>query len=439
MGLIDRLVRGRLYYGWIVAAVTFLGLITCAGIRSTPGVLIIPLEKEFGWNRAVVSSAVSISLLLYGLCGPFAAGLMDRIGVRRVMLGSFALLATGVGLTTQMRASWQLDLLWGVVVGVGTGTMALVLGAYVSTRWFVRHRGLVMGLFSASTATGQLVFLPLLAHLVVSHGWRAAALAVVVAIVIVAPLVALFMRDDPQQVGLRPLGAAEDGAPRTPPPAAPAGSSAFAATLSGLRAGLGSRDFLLLAGSFFICGASTNGLIGTHLIPAAMEHGIPEVTAAGLLAIMGIFDLIGTTTSGWLTDRWDSRYLLCWYYALRGLALLFLPYALGTQFLNLAGFAVFYGLDWVATVPPTVRLAVDTFGKRNVGIMFGWIFTAHQIGAATAAFGAGAIRTWLGSYQMAFMTSGLLCLVAAGLVIRIGAASRGNVLPSRPAEVGASI
>ncbi len=438
MGLVDRLIRGRLYYGWIVAAVTFLGLITCAGIRSTPGVLIIPLEKEFGWNRAIVSSGVSISLLLYGLCGPFAAGLMDRIGVRRVMAGSLALLALGVGATTQMRTPWQFDLLWGVVVGVGTGTMALVLGAYVSTRWFVRHRGLVMGLFSASTATGQLVFLPFLAHLVVTHGWRSAALAVVVAIVIIAPLVALFMRDDPQQVGLRPLGA-EEGAPPQAPPAAPVRTGAAAAALSGLRTGLGSRDFLLLAGSFYICGASTNGLIGTHLIPAAMEHGIPEVTAAGLLAMMGIFDLIGTTTSGWLTDRWDSRYLLVWYYALRGLALLFLPYALGTQFLSLAGFAVFYGLDWVATVPPTVRLAADAFGTRNVGIMFGWIFTAHQLGAATAALGAGVIRTWLGSYQMAFMGAGLLCLIAAGLVIRIGAPSKGGVLPPRPAEVGAAI
>ncbi len=439
MRLVDRMIRGRLYYGWIVVAVAFLGLITSAGIRSTPGVLIIPLEKEFGWNRAVVSSAVSISLLLFGLCGPFAAGLMDRVGVRRVMVGSLLLLAIGVGSTTQMHTPWQLDLLWGVVVGVGTGTMALVLGAYISTRWFVKHRGLVMGLFSASTATGQLVFLPFLAQLVVTHGWRAAAFAVVGAIVIVTPLVALFMRDAPQQVGLRPLGAEEDVPPQAPPSTASAGPGAFAAALSGLRMGLGSRDFLLLAGSFYICGASTNGLIGTHLIPASMEHGIPEVTAAGLLAMMGIFDLIGTTTSGWLTDRWDSRYLLAWYYALRGLSLLFLPYALGTQFLNLAAFAVFYGLDWVATVPPTVRLAADAFGKRNVGIMFGWIFTAHQIGAATAAFGAGAMRTWLGSYQMAFMSAGLLCLIAAGLVIRIGAPYKGGVLPPRPAEVGATL
>ncbi len=440
MSRVDRLIQGRLHYGWIIAAVTFLTLITSAGIRSTPGVLIIPLEKEFGWNRAVVSLAVSISLLLYGLTGPFAAALMDRIGVRRVMLGALTLLAAGVGLTTLMRTSWQLDLLWGVLVGLGTGTMALVLGAYVANRWFVAHRGLVMGLFSASTATGQLVFLPFLASLVVAHGWRTAALAVMGAIVVIMPLIAFFMRNDPDEIGLRPLGAPVEAPPAEAPPAGASSlSNPVAATLGGLAVGARSRDFWLLAGSFFICGASTNGLIGTHLIPAAMEHGIPEVMAAGLLAAMGVFDLIGTTLSGWLSDRWDNRYLLCWYYALRGLSLLFLPYALGTQFLSLAGFAVFYGLDWVATVPPTVRLTADTFGKRNVGIMFGWIAAAHQLGAATAALGAGATRTWLGSYQMAFMTSGLLCLIAAGLVIRIGATSKGGVLPARPAEVGASI
>jgi sugar phosphate permease len=433
---VDRVTRGRLHYGWIVAAVTFLGLLISAGIRSTPGVLIIPLEKEFGWNRTVVSAAVSISLLLYGLGGPFAAALMDRIGVRRVLLGALALLAAGVGSTTFMRAPWQFDLLWGLVVGVGTASMALVLGAYVANRWFVAHRGLVMGLFSASSATGQLIFLPFLASLVVSHGWRSAALAVVGAALLIMPLVAIFMRNDPGEVGLRPLGAPAE----TPSPSSGTrGANPLVATLAGLRLGLQSRDFWLLAGSFYICGASTNGLIGTHLIPAAMEHGIPEVAAAGLLAAMGVFDLIGTTVSGWLSDRWDNRYLLCWYYGLRGLSLLFLPYAFGTQFLGLAGFAVFYGLDWVATVPPTVRLAADAFGKQNVGIMFGWIFTAHQLGAATAALGAGVLRTWLGTYQTGFMSAGLLCLIAAGLVIRIGAASRGGVLPVRPVEAGVSI
>jgi sugar phosphate permease len=434
---VERLARGRLHYGWIIAAVTFVTLLSAAGIRSTPGILIIPLEKEFGWSRAMISAALSVNLLLYGLMGPFAAAFMDRFGVRRVMVISLGLVATGVGLTTTMHASWHLVLLWGIVVGLGTGSIALVLGAYIANRWFVERRGLVMGVLTASTATGQLIFLPMLASLVVSHGWRAAVIVVAGVALIMIPLVALLMRNEPSDVGLRPYGAAVE-APQAPPHPS-AGGNPFETALSALGRGSKSKDFWLLAGSFFICGASTNGLIGTHLIPASMEHGIPEVTAASLLATMGVFDLVGTTLSGWLTDRWDSRYLLVWYYGLRGLSLLFLPYALGTQFLPLAVFVVFYGLDWIATVPPTVRLTADIFGKRNVGVMYGWIAASHQLGAATAAFGAGAVRTWLGSYQVAFMTSGLLCLIATGLVIRIGQASKGDLVRPRPAEAGVSV
>jgi sugar phosphate permease len=432
----ERLARGRLHYGWLIAAVTFLVLLSAAGIRSTPGILMIPLEKEFGWTRATVSLAVSINLLLYGLFGPFAAALMDRFGVRRVMLCSLGFVALGVGLTTVMHAAWQLVLLWGIVVGLGTGSTALVLGAYIANRWFAERRGLVMGLLTASTATGQLIFLPLLASLVVGHGWRAAATVVAGVAILMIPLVALFIRNEPGDVGLRPYGA-----PAGSPEGAPAGPSGnpVTAALSGLARGFKSRDFWLLAGSFYICGASTNGLIGTHLIPASMEHGLTEVTAASLLATIGVFDLVGTTVSGWLTDRWDSRYLLVWYYGLRGLSLLFLPYALGTQFVAMAVFVVFYGLDWVATVPPTVRLTADIFGRRNVGLMFGWISASHQLGAATAAFGAGAVRTWLGSYQVAFIISGLLCLIASGLVIRIGQASKGDLVPGAPAEARASV
>jgi len=436
MPAVERPARGRLHYGWIVAGVTFLVLLAAAGIRATPGVLIIPLEKEFGWTRATLSLAVGVNILLYGLFGPFAAALMDRFGVRRVMVASLGLVATGAGLTTVMRAPWQLVVLWGIVVGLGTGTTSLVLGAYVANRWFVERRGVVMGILTASTATGQLLFLPMLASIVVSRGWRLAALIASGAAVAMVPLVAILMRNEPGEVGLVPFGTARE-VPETPQ-GAPSGGNPAAAALAALGRGLASRDFWLLAGSFYICGASTNGLIGTHLIPASMEHGLPEVTAASLLAAMGVFDLIGTTVSGWLTDRWDSRYLLCWYYGLRGLSLLFLPYALGTQFLPLAVFAVFYGLDWVATVPPTVRLTADIFGKRGVGLMYGWIAAGHQMGAATAAFGAGALRTWLGSYQVAFVTSGLLCLIASGLVIRIGQARKGD-LAARPAEAGASV
>ncbi len=425
--MIERLARDRLHYGWIVAAATFLALLCSAGIRSMPGVLIVPLEKHFGWSRATISAAVSINLLLYGLCGPFAAAFMERFGLRRVVLAAMLCVAVAVLLTTQMREPWQLDLLWGGFVGAGTGAVASVLGAVVANRWFVKRRGLVMGVLTASGATGQLIFLPLLASLVVAFGWRAAALTVAIVALAVLPLLALLLRDRPADLGLRPFGAEDEPDAQTA-----ALGNPLAAPLRALGRGLHSGDFWLLTVSFFICGATTNGLIGTHLIPAAMEHGVSEVTAASLLATVGMFDLLGTTVSGWLSDRIDNRWLLCWYYSLRGLSLLFLPYALGSSFVGLAAFIVFYGLDWVATVPPTVRLTADSFGPQNVGMMFGWILAAHQLGAALAAFGAGALHTWLGDYQVAFMSAGLLCLVAAGTVLRIGRAG-GEHGPAEPA------
>jgi sugar phosphate permease len=427
MSLAERIVRGRVHYAWIIVAVTFLTLLTAAGIRATPGVLIVPLEQTFGWSRATVSFAVSVNLLLYGLCGPFAAALMERVGVRRVTLLSLSAVTVGVALTTVMRVPWQLVLLWGVVVGIGTGALALVLAATIASRWFVARRGLVIGILTASTATGQLLFLPLLAAVVEHAGWRAAALVVAGATLLLIPIVLVFMRDRPGDLGLRAYGASADAVSPAGPAPRPAG--ALVALVEGAR----SRDFWLLAGSFFICGLSTNGLIGTHLIPASMDHGIPAVTAAGLLAAMGVFDLIGTTISGWLSDRLDNRRLLFCYYGLRGLSLMLLPYAYGSEYFGLTLFTVFYGLDWVATVPPTVRLTENLFGKHRVGIMYGWIAVAHQVGAATAAFGAGVVRTWLGSYQIAFTGAGFVCLIAALMVLAIGrgpiaARSRGRAL-----------
>lgn len=401
-----------LHYAWVVAAVTFVVLLASAGFRSTPGVLMVPLQREFGWSRATIGLAVSINLVLFGFSGPFAAALMARVGIQRVVLGALLTISTGAALTTMMRAPWQLFLLWGVVVGLGSGAMASVLAATVATRWFVAHRGLVVGVLSAANATGQLVFLPGLAALTVTFGWRAAALVVAGAALLVAPLAVIFLRDRPADLGLRAYGATDDEPP------APSGNP-LAAAFSGLRLAARSRDFWLLSGSFFVCGASTNGLIGTHLIPASMDHGIMEVAAAGMLALIGIFDIVGTTASGWLTDRMDSRWLLFWYYGLRGLSLLYLPYAFGSPQAGLLLFIVFYGLDWVATVPPTVALTADLFGARNAGIVYGWIFSAHQLGAAAAAFGAGAIRTYTGDYQTSFMVAGLLCLLASGLVVRI--------------------
>ena len=406
----------RLHYAWITLAITFLALIVAAGVRSVPGILIVPLEREFNWSRSSISFAVSINLLLYGLIGPFAAGLMNRFGVRRIMSLAFALIAAGVLATRFLTAPWQLDLLWGVVVGAGTGTVALVMGATVVNRWFHRHRGLLIGVLSASTATGQLLFLPGLAALVEHRGWRAATFLVALASLAIVPIAALFMRDDPARLGLRPFGMPD----HINPPLA-SRRNPFAEAISALRDGLRSRDFYLLAGSFFVCGASTNGLVGTHLVPACMDHGIPEVRAAGLLAVMGIFDLLGTTASGFLSDRFNNRILLFAYYGLRGLSLFYLPHAFGHGAGGLSAFAVFYGLDWIATVPPTVALTARAFGQQRANVMFGWIIAAHQVGAALAAFGAGYLRTTEGHYNHAFTISATLCLLAAGGVLCIRA------------------
>jgi MFS family permease len=416
----------RIHYAWVVAAVTFIALMGAAGFRATPSVLIVPLQHEFGWNRAVISVAVSINLVLFGLTGPFAAALMDRFGLRVVTVGALITVATGALLTTVMDAPWQLYLLWGVVVGLGTGCMASVLAATVAGRWFVHRRGLVLGALTAAGATGQLIFLPWLGWLAQNPGWRLASIAVAAAALSVVPIVAIFLRNRPSDLGLRAYGATETDS--TP---AAVGSPIMNA-FRGLRLGVRSRDFWLLGGSFFICGASTNGLIGTHLIPASIDHGMTEVTAASLLAVIGVFDVVGTLASGYLTDRFDSRWLLFFYYGLRGLSLLLLPYVFGSPAFALILFIVFYGLDWVATVPPTVQIARRVFGAQNFAIVYGWIFAAHQIGAASIAFAAGAVRTVFGDYQIAFMSSGLLCLVAAGLVLRIAQGRTGTVAVMEP-------
>ncbi len=417
----DLIAKRRIHYAWVVAAVTFIALLGAAGFRATPSVLIVPLQHEFGWNRAVISVAVSINLVLFGLTGPFAAALMDRFGLRKVTVGALITISAGALLTTVMSQPWQLYLLWGVVVGLGTGSIASVLAATVANRWFVKRRGLVIGALTAAGATGQLIFLPALGYLAQDTGWRYVSITVACAALAVAPLLAIFLRNRPADVGLRAYGATEaDTTPKST-------GSPIANAFRGLRMGVRSRDFWLLGGSFFICGASTNGLIGTHLIPASMDHGMAEVTAASLLATIGVFDVIGTLASGYLTDRFDSRWLLFFYYGLRGLSLLLLPYVLGTPNFALILFIVFYGLDWVATVPPTVQLARKVFGAQNFAIIYGWIFASHQLGAAAVAFAAGAVRTYFGDYQFAFMFSGLLCLIASGMVLRIARERPGRV------------
>jgi predicted MFS family arabinose efflux permease len=396
--------HSSLHYAWIIAGVTFLVLLITAGIRATPGVLIVPFETEFGWSSAGISVAIAIDLALYGLIGPFAAALMNRWGVRKVVLWALVMLAISVALAAKISTLWQLIVLWGICVGAGTGFTATVLAAVIVNRWFSKHRGLVLGAMTAAGATGQLLFLPLMARSIEHWGWRSVVLAISVSAALVFCVVFLLLRDFPAELNLHPFGfdARIDGAIETATALGP---------IQALRSVSKSSAFWLLAGSFFICGASTNGLIGTHLIPACHDVGIPEVRAAGLLAMMGLFDIVGTTASGWLSDRWSSRYLLFAYYALRGLSLLFLPVTLTHGHSALNWFAVFYGLDWVSTIPPTVRLVSDCFGRQNSGVIFGWIAASHQLGAALAAMGAGMVRTYLGDYSPAFWVSGGICLL----------------------------
>jgi predicted MFS family arabinose efflux permease len=403
--------RLKFHYGWVVAAVTFTVLLVTAGIRATPGILMVPLESEFGWSRTAISGAVAINIALFGLIGPFAASVMDRWGLRRVILCALTLLAVSVALTSRMTNEWELTLLWGVLVGTGTGVTSMVLAAVVATRWFDERRGLVLGALSAANATGQLVFLPLLATLVERRGWRSATLLVSAAAVIVFAIVWAFMRDRPEDLGLLPYG-------RRQGEVVPATKSLRPIAALGLA--MRSKAFWILAGTFFICGASTNGLIGTHLIAACHDYGISPVRSAELLAVMGIFDIFGTTASGWLTDRYSSRHLLWAYYTFRGLSLLYLPIALAGGATNLGWFAVFYGLDWIATVPPTVRLTSEAFGRENTGVVYGWIGASHQLGASMAAFGAGAIRTVAGDYRLAFWIAGTLCVLAGTSFLTIG-------------------
>ncbi|MBX3569515.1 MAG: MFS transporter [Rhizobiaceae bacterium] len=418
----------NIHYGWIVAGVTFLTMLATAGAMGSAGVLIEPLQSEFGWDNADISFALAIRLVLFGLFGPFAAAFMNQFGIGRVVTVALVMIGAGIIGSMVMSELWQLVLLWGVVVGIGTGMTALVLGATVATRWFVKRRGLVVGLMTASNATGQLVFLPLLAQLTEVVGWRSALTLVVAVLAGALLLVLIFMRDRPADLGLPPYGGTMQDA--APPRAMPFGRM-LVSPLVALREASGSGVFWILFGTFFVCGLSTNGLIQMHWISLCGDFGVAPVGAAGILAVIGLFDLIGTILSGWLSDRFDNRWLLFWFYGLRGLSLIYLPFT-GFGFYELSLFAVFYGLDWVATVPPTVKLAAERFGPEKAGMVFGWVFTGHQLGAATAAFGAGAFRSGLQSYMPALYIAGLACLMAAVAVMMISRPARPK-LAARPA------
>ena len=432
----DRPPRAKLglHRAWWVALVVVGALVCAAGFRSSTGALIEPLEQEFGWSRTTTSGAVTVNLVLFGLTAPFAAALMERFGIRRVLAGALLLVSIGSGLTVLMTAPWQLWLLWGLCVGIGTGAMALVLGSIVANRWFVVRRGLVTGVFSAASSTGQLLFLPAVAALAAGPGWRYAALVVTVVALLFVPVILAVVRDRPADLGLLPYGAPvadtepsdtrhhdiEAGDPG-PGPAEPPARRALRMLAQASRVPGQALPFWVLMGTFFVCGWSTNGLVGTHFIPAAHDHGMPQTTAAGLLALVGIFDIAGTIASGWLTDRLDPRLLLLAYYVLRGLSLLVVPSVLGPDVApDIFLFIVFYGLDWVATVPPTMALCRQHFGLERSSIVFGWVFASHMVGAGIAASYAGWVRHAHGDYGMAWLTAGVLCLVAGVSCLAIG-------------------
>ena len=411
-GLLER--RGY-HYAWVIAAVTFLAMLTTSAALGLPGAMLQPLSKEFGWTTDELSSVFAVRFALFGLLGPFAAVFIGRFGLRRIMVVAATFIAVAMVLATGVTQLWQLFLLWGLVLGLGTGLTALVLGAMVANRWFTSNRGLVVGLFAASTATGQLLFLPVAAWMIENLGWRYAVVPVFAACVVVAVLAILFMRDHPGSIGLRAFGE-----PEATPVEAPARTTRLdlLSPFQVLAEASRNRTFWILAGTFFICGLSTNGLLQTHFISLCGDNGMAAVPAASVLAMMGAFDLVGTTLSGYLSDRYDNRKLLFWYFSLRGLSLFWLPFSEFT-FYGLTIFAMFYGLDWIATVPPTVKLAAQEFGREKGGMIFGWIFAAHQLGAAVAAYGAGLTRTLLLTYNPALFAAGAACLVAAGAVLMI--------------------
>lgn len=431
--------RRRLHPAWIVAAVAFLALVGAAGFRAAPGVLMVPLQEEFGWSTTVLSLAVSINLVLFGLTAPFAAALMERFGIRKVTSLALCLIGLGSALTVFVNQSWQILLTWGLLIGLGTGSMALVFAATIANTWFAKSRGLVIGILTAGSAAGQLVFLPFIAALAQNPGWRGASLLIAAGALAVVPLVLRWLRNSPADVGVLPYGAEEAAAAEAAaekPEATAADAGTTAATLGKPAAvvavpGAGDspnaairalqvlkraskvRTFWALAAGFAICGATTNGLIGTHFIPSAHDHGMPETTAAGLLAVVGIFDIVGTIASGWLTDRFNPKVLLAVYYQFRGIGLLVLPLLLGSSVEpSMIIFVVVYGLDWVATVPPTAAICRSVFGADG-SVVFGWVFAAHQLGAAVAALLAGFIRDATGHYNYAWLGAAAMCTVAA--------------------------
>ncbi|NHM30903.1 MFS transporter [Neobacillus terrae] len=407
----------RFHYSWIILLISFLSIIVAGIVRSSSGVFIEPFENEFGWDRSVISLSFAVGLFLYGISGPFMAALIEVLGLKKIMIISMATLLTGTLLTLKMQNSWQLIVIWGIIIGLGSGLFLTVLSPYIANRWFVKRRGLAVGILTASTATGQLILLPILAMVIENYSWRWAIGLILTLSFVMLIIIILFMKSTPKDIGIFPYGMEEEmqesnqGYKETNP---------IVIAFNGLFEAVKVKEFWLLAGSFFICGLSTSGIIGTHFVSYCISYGVPLVTAASLLSFMGIFDLAGTTLSGWLSDRFDNRWLLFWYYSLRGASLVLLPFALfkGSVTLLII-FSVFYGLDWIATVPPTISISRQIFGTEKSGVVYGWIFASHQAGAAVAAYCGGLIYKIFNSYTWAFLFAGIFCLLASLFVIVI--------------------
>lgn len=406
----------RIHYSWFILIIAFFSIIVAGIVRSSSGVFIVPFENEFGWERSNISFAFAISLFLYGISGPFMAALIEVIGLKKMMVYSMSTLIVGIGLTFYMQQEWQLMLIWGIIIGLGSGLFLTVLSTYIANHWFERSRGLAVGILTASTATGQLLLLPVLAILIEKSSWRTAVGLILILCVVMLVIILLFMKNSPKDIGILPFGLEEE----IPETKSIEKKNPITMAFQSLAEAVKVKEFWLLAGSFFICGLSTSGLIGTHFISFCVSYGIPVVAAASLLSFMGVFDLIGTTISGWLSDRFDNRWLLFWYYGLRGASLLFLPYALSQGSITLLViFSIFYGLDWIATVPPTISISRQIFGTAKSGMVYGWIFAAHQVGAAVAAYGGGLIYQFFNSYTWAFFLAGVFCLFGSLFVIVI--------------------
>ncbi|MCX4485518.1 MULTISPECIES: MFS transporter [Streptomyces] len=404
----------RFHRAWVIAVVAGAAIVTAGAFTTVPGLLVTPLHENYAWDRGQIALAASVNMILFGLTAPFAAALMDRVGIRRVVVGALLLVSAGALLTSFMSQPWQLVAYWGVLIGLGSGCLTMTFAASITADWFDKRRGLVTGALSSSSHLGQLIFLPLLAWSVDRFDWRPPVVTLAFVALAVAALVFLLLRDHPADVGAKPYGATEF----VPKPARVPGAARR--TIAVLVAALRTGPFWLLAGMFVICGASTNGIMWSNWAPAAHDHGMAVTAAASMLSLIGIFSALGAIFSGWLTDRFDPRRLLTVYFAIRALTLLALPLVFtSTVTVLMIAFVVVYGLVDVATVPPVIELSRRVYGEDGP-IVFGWANSAHQLGAGASAFLGATARDLFGTYDVVWTALSVACVVAAlmALVVR---------------------